>query len=67
MRDLTKCLAERFTLRPSVRLSLVHPGAYPEIWIGGREGVGSRPLSSSRLPLPFPSPLPSPSRSLPYP
>ena len=35
MRDLTKCLAERFTLRPSVRLSLVHPGAYPEIWIWG--------------------------------
>ena len=34
-------------------------GAYPEIWIGGREGVGSRLLPSRPLPLPVP-PLPSP-------
>jgi len=43
-------------------------GAYPEIWIRGREGVGSRPLPSLKLPsLPVPLHLPLPFTSLPLP
>jgi len=51
----------------------IEPEAYPEIWIRGCEGVGSRPVPSHRLPSPsrplhsLPLPPLSPSLSFPFP
>jgi len=45
---------------PRLQRNKLTAGSYPEIWIRGCEGVGSRPLLSTRLPLPLPSPTPHP-------